>query len=459
MPLHHEFFPRMGKRYLCALLLTVVGTAMAHANLQIPEPLLEGIENYEQGSHARSGVAEFRIGDRWNRTATDGFSSNRRGDPINLTWGFVADGTSISGGVGEPTSGSDLISNLDTLYGRGTGPASDLEARPWFSVFESSFDRWSELSGINYEYEPNDGGAAINGFSNPQGQPGVYADVRIGGHPIDGSSGQNTLAYNYFPDHADMVIDTDNTSLFTNRANNSRFLRNVLMHEAGHGLGFNHLESNNSRQLMEPFISTLFDGPQFDDILAAHRNYGDAFENIRGDARSVALDTGEFGAADRYRLGSDARQTRVAPTATDFVSIDGSDDVDFYELSVSEPVFASVTVVQAGPTYNEGAQDGTQTSLDTSRLNELEFEVLVESPIDGIAVIAESSILREINHFANEILLLPGNDYFVRVSGNDDNVQLYELRLDFVAAPIPEPTAVLLAGGCLIGLIARRRIA
>ncbi|GIS63309.1 MAG: hypothetical protein CM1200mP2_55340 [Planctomycetaceae bacterium] len=33
---------------------------------------------------------------------------------------------------------------------------------------------------------------------------------------------------------------------------------------------------------MEPFASTSFDGPQYDDILAVHRSYGDVFESGSG---------------------------------------------------------------------------------------------------------------------------------------------------------------------------------
>ncbi|MCQ6458457.1 matrixin family metalloprotease, partial [Vibrio parahaemolyticus] len=89
----------------------------------------------------------------------------------------------------------------------------------------------------------------------------VRGDVRIGGHTIDGSSG--TLAYNFFPNTSDMVIDTAD-SFYSVTTDNSLRLRNVIMHEAGHGLGISHVESNNGSFLMEPFINLGFDGPQFD---------------------------------------------------------------------------------------------------------------------------------------------------------------------------------------------------
>ena len=59
-------------------------------------------------------------------------------------------------------------------------------------------------------------------------------DMRMAGHPIDGNSG--ILAFNYFPNTGDMVIDTSD-NFFATTTSNSLRLRNVLAHEHGHGLG------------------------------------------------------------------------------------------------------------------------------------------------------------------------------------------------------------------------------
>ena len=201
----------------------------------------------------------FRIGDRWFTTATDGFDANR-GNPRTLTYGVVPDGTAIGGFNGEPSAPSDLVSFLNTNI----GPSS-----VWLPLIQDAYERWGEISGLTMVYEPNDDGAPL-AFNS--GVLGVRADMRIGGHFIDGQSGSNTLAYNFFPDNSDQVVDTSNTSFFGNSSNNYVRLRNVMTHEAGHGLGFSHFESNNSAGLMEPFINTSFDGPQHDDILAAQRN-------------------------------------------------------------------------------------------------------------------------------------------------------------------------------------------
>ena len=240
--------------------------------------MLAGLTLLTAASGLTTTARSFEVTDRWSRTATDG-NTGSLGDPITVTWGLVADGTTISGSEG--SSGSDLISFLDTQIG-GDPNESDLTLRPWFFIFDDAFSRLEEVSGVSYDYESNNSSQAINFTANPRGRLGVRPDVRIGGHSIDGQSGSNTLAYNYFPDHSDMVIDTDNTSFYSNSTNSYRAFRNVVMHEASHGLGISHMESNNAVFLMEPSISTSFDGPQLDDILALQRNYGDALEKNGG---------------------------------------------------------------------------------------------------------------------------------------------------------------------------------
>jgi len=106
---------------------------------------------------------------------------------------------------------------------------------------------------------PNDDGNPISNVGSAYpGSLGVRGDVRIGGHLIDGNS--NILSYNYFPNNGDMVIDTAD-NFYENLTGNSLGLRNVLAHEHGHGLGFEHVCLINQTKLMEPFISFAFDGP------------------------------------------------------------------------------------------------------------------------------------------------------------------------------------------------------
>ena len=368
----------------------------------------------------------FEVTDRWGSTATDG-NTGSLGNPITLTWGLVDDGTTISGSEG--SSDSDLISFLDTQIG-GDPNDPDLTQRPWFFIFEDSFSRLGEVSGVTYVHEANNNGQTINFTPNPKGRLGRRPDVRIGGHSLDGQSGQNTLAYNYFPDHSDMVIDTDNTSFFSSSTNSYRGFRNVVMHEAGHGLGVSHMESSNAVFLMEPIISTSFDGPQLDDILALQRNYGDAWEkNAGNDTFGTATILGSVTGGGTQSIGTFGDSTSVSAIQTDFVSIDDNSDTDYFSFTLANTLDVMLNLTPRGATYNEGPQGGTQTSLNTKALSDLTLALL---DTNGTTVLdlanangagATESITRTLN----------AGTYFSRVTGLSNNVQLYGLDVSGIS--------------------------
>lgn len=417
-------------------------------------------------SELDGGIAAFRIANRWGRTASHGTTS--LGSPVTLTWGFAPDGTTLpTETLGDGTTRSDpsnLISFLDNQVGdSATDPLiGNLEDKSWFPTVKRAYDRWSELSGITFVYEPNDDGVPISGSTSSTrwGSLGVRADMRISGHYVDGQSGANTLAYNWFPSGGDMVIDTSNTLFYSSSFADYRRLRNVLMHEVGHGLGFRHLESDNSGQLMEPFISTAFDGPQIDDILAAHRNYGDVHEKGSGNnGFSTAMDAGGFADGETWAIGTNGAASTVTSTMTDFISIDDNSDVDYFRFTVDQPSLVDIALEQVGRTYNEGPQGGTQSPLDTSMLNEL--QISLQELTGGIGVLthatgaSESPTVRAIR----QIELEPGKDYYVRVTGSQDNVQLYRLDLAVTALAIPEPTMLAMTCLALVAGASRRRAA
>ena len=99
---------------------------------------------------------------------------------------------------------------MNGIYGSAVGGVTQ---QAWFSNVASVFDRWSEVSGLNFVYEPHDDGAALSNFASAApGTAGVRGDIRIGGHAIDGTSG--TLAYNFFPDNGEMILDTSDSFFF-----------------------------------------------------------------------------------------------------------------------------------------------------------------------------------------------------------------------------------------------------
>ncbi len=369
---------------------------------------------------AATQVAAFVPGLRWSSTASG--STGSQGDPATLTWSFVPDGTTIPG-----DGPSDLISFLDANFGIGPG-GSDLTQRPWFRLFEESFGRFAELGGLSYVYEPNDDGVthgANRGILNRRG------DIRIGGTFIDGSG--NVLAYNGLPNNGDMALDTGDASFYRSASGDFLRMRNVIMHEHGHGFGLYHVESNNAAFLMEPFLSTAFDGPQFDDLRGYQRFYGDVYEKsndgLGNDLASTATDLGSLLFNEPLGIGYDAGTgTRIEPDEIDFVSIDDNLDTDFYSFNVPAAGDLDVVLTPLGATYNQGPQGGTQSSFNASRTSDLSLAIF---DIDG------ESLLAQTNDFgvgvAETILDLnltsPG-EYFVRVSGSADNIQFYQLELE-----------------------------
>ncbi len=385
------------------------------------------------------------------------------GNPLTLTWGFAQEGTLIPSFNTGSQGNSNLIFRLDQIYGAGPG-GTDLTQRPWFQLFQSVFDRWSSISGLSYIYEANDNGVAFSNSSNAsnRGVLGIRADVRIGGRAIDGNSG--ILAFNFFPNVGDMVIDTGD-NFYSNTSNNSRGLRNVVAHEHGHGLGMDHLDSNNSAQLMEPFLSTAFDGPQYHDILMAHRGYGDFNEKSNGglgnDIVSRATSLGAISDGGSVSIGNSARSLVVAPTATDFVSIDDQSDTDFYSFTVDSAGTVNVLLEALGFTYNAGPQGGAQSAFDTLRRSDLALAIF-DTDMLSLLGSANNTGLGG-SESLNDILLDHAGTYFVRVSGISSlggsaiKTQFYGLSVGFTASAIPEPATGMLMTMIAFGTLIQRR--
>lgn len=406
--------------------------------------------------HTASG--QFDIdGERWNgntaQTQGQGFS---QGDPLALTWGFAAENMSITGanGIGDATSPNVIRSFFDNNVGD--------QATVWQPLFSQIYNRWGEVSGLDFQFEANDDGAT---WSTAGGVLGTRADLRISAHPIDGQNGSNVLAYNYFPNSGDMVIDSDNTAFFSDDTNNYRGLRNVLAHELGHGLGMAHLESANSEQLMEPFINTTFDGPQYFDILAAQRAYGDAneksFSHLGNDVVARATALGDIANGDVVSIGQDANTLVVDINSVDFVSIDDSTDVDIFSFGLSQSGMLDVELEALGFTFNVGTQfQNNESPFDTLQRSDLALELL---DTDGVTILAS---VNANGLGGNEFLSnqsLDAGTYFLRVSGQNNgdsnllDTQFFGLTASFTAVPEPSSAAILLLGFACCGIRRNRR--
>lgn len=350
------------------------------------------------------GIERWRQTSRWSSTASSPGPFSQ-GDPTVLTYSFVPDGTIVANiGIGFPSQPSNLFAFLNGIYGN---PAT------WQQIYHDIFDVWGELCGITYVFEPNDDGATVH--QNP-GVIGVRGDLRMAAMPLDGNSG--VLAYNNFPNDGDMVIDgSDN--FYANTSNNSLRLRNILWHEHGHGMGLLHVCPRNETKLMEPFISTMFVGPQHDDIQSAQRHYGDRFEH--NDTPGTATDLGTL---------SDGTGT------IDNLSSDDNDDVDYFKFTVTEAKQVTATMRPIGFTYLESTQTqacNTGTNYNSLIANNLGIEVL---DTNGVSVIASATgNPAGVNETAVAILPDAGTYYIRVVSGSANTIQLYDLDIEIAQPP------------------------
>lgn len=369
----------------------------------------------------RTDPDRFQGSSRWSNTASGGTGSF--GEPCTLTYGFVPDGTTIPNSIGEGTAPSNLVAWLNGIYG---------SQATWQPLFDLVFDRWDDLSGITYVYEPNDDGVSMFSFG---GSLGTRADVRIGAKTIDGNS--NVLAYNFFPNNGDMVLDSAD-SFYNITSQNSRRLRNVLSHEHGHGQGQSHVCPVQATKLMEPFVTTSYDGPRHDDIRGVQYRYGDDFEpdNSAGAATDIGL----------IPNGTTSTPSNIPGTgipSSSRLSIDNNGEEDWILFQTQSAADVSVTVTPLGLTYLDGQQNANGSCSAGTNTNSLEGLDLAVQLIasNGSTVLATADT--EGFGVAESIVAFPvggAGNYYVRVyetGALQEPAQLYRLQITVAAPPAP----------------------
>ncbi|QEG37437.1 matrixin family metalloprotease [Bythopirellula goksoeyrii] len=363
---------------------------------------------------------------RWTFTATDG-PTGTSGSPTTLTWSIVPDGTPIPG-----RNPSNLIAFFDGLYGSGDG-GIDLQTRPWFKdVVAASFDRWTALSGLTFQYEQQDDGATLGNFS---GILETRGDIRLGGTFLDGQGG--TSAQAGFIPNGDITVDTGDSLFYANPTDNFLNLRNTLTHEVGHSLGLGHIDSTASF-LMEPSYNGTFDGPQIDDLRGVHQLYGDSRERgSMGPQPNNTLETatnlGILADGQSLQIGTDiTASTVITSSQTDFLSIANLNDVDFFSFTIESGSILNVVLTPSGPNYFEkiSGAAGSQTITRSSQVSNLKFDIYGPAS-EGSAELLTTVDAAPIGQIETlqEFMLATAGEYFVRVSGSTNDVQLYKLSL------------------------------
>ncbi|MBA4107594.1 MAG: hypothetical protein C0485_17800 [Pirellula sp.] len=370
---------------------------------------------------------------RWAATATDPAVAPV-GFPTTLTWSIAADGTPLSTG-----GTSNFVSFFDGLLGSGGG-GTNLSQRPWFTFVKQSFDRWTELSGLAFVYEPADDGAT---HGNATGAIDVRGDVRLAGKFLDGVGGTNAQA-GFIP-NADLTVDTGDSVYFGNATNSYRALRNTLMHEIGHAFGLGHVDSNSAAFLMEGFSNNSFEGPQLDDVRGVQALYGDKYERLAGTGGNESIEQasmlGVIDPGTSLKIGTHAATgTLVLSTETDFASIANQSDVDFYSFTLSGAATIDLTVTPLGASYNERIGGSSSAFVTTNAAQLSNLDLALYAVVDGLPTQIGSSNAQPLGVAESLLgvdLTAPG-DYFVRIAGSSAATQLYQLEIK-VDATI-EPT-------------------
>ena len=369
----------------------------------------------------------------WVRTATNG-SINSSGTGITLTWSIVPDGTDITSGITDDfdntvVTSSNLIAKFNEAFG--SSQTGHIKDAPWFSFFADAFAEWGENTGNTFIYEPNDDGADLPvrstffGTRSNSGITNTRGDIRISGATIDGNGG--ILAFNFIPDLGDMVIDTGDSFNIENTTTGRRRLFNVITHELGHAIGLDHVCPVNQTKLMEPFISTAYEGVQFDDILTAQNLYGDPLEVI---GEALTNDT----TASASPIGT-IEHSRVLDTLS--ISRDGDKDLIKFDVDAPSKVTVNLTPTQQS-SYSESLTnaDGscsTGTTFNPQALQNLSLRLLAA---DGVTPLANSISggIAEAEQIS-DLILSPDTDYFIEISGDGanssevNNTQIYQLEL------------------------------
>lgn len=376
------------------------------------------------------GGARYQLASRW---------SGPQGSPRALTWSFVPDGLNIPNGIGEGAATSRLFSRMDSQFASQGGRAT------WIGRFEQVFNRWAELSGLSYTRVTAPGVDWDDGASWGTAGGAQRGDVRISCKPIDGGSG--VLAYNSFPSGGgDMVMDSGES--WGSSSQQNRFMRNTVAHEHGHGLGFEHVCPINNTKLMEPFLSTSFDGPRQDEIRAVQRFYGD--DNEDNNTPLTATDLGTIASVPSstvYGTTPAPVAGSADPNSANF-SIDANGEMDYYKVGVDGPLIAQFTVTPVGSSYVDAPQTSNcnQTSPIVDALRQANLALNVYQS-DGLTELHQASAADPGMPEAVSNVLVSDSDggnafVYVRVYETDtpSQAQLYRLTINAVSRPTMSAT-------------------
>ena len=212
------------------------------------------------------------------------------------------------------------------------------------------------------------------------------------------------------------------------------------MHEIGHAFGLEHVISSSEALLMEPFIDTSFDGPQLDDIRGIQGMYGDALEKTfsgqGNDSACHAASLGALGIGGSKTIGAAARGNQVvgATRRTSSASPARPTPTSSHSRSPRPRRSAPPSRRSAASSTKASKAAAHPSPFDANSRNNLALTIFGPNGTTQLAA-ADNTTAGQIESLAGLALNTPGQ-YYVRVTGAADNVQLYELALSAAALAI-----------------------
>ncbi|MBN8645364.1 MAG: PKD domain-containing protein [Planctomycetes bacterium] len=298
--------------------------------------------------------------------------------------------------------------------------------------FRQVFAGYRKVGGLSYR-EVADDNSPMDKIVNRSPTRG---DIRIGAVYLPSANG--TLAFNAFPSQAgfsttgggDMTINgyhwTD--TQIADPDDDFVFLRGLVGHEHGHGLGFIHSIPCDTTKLMEPLQHSGVDEPAKDEIRGIGRTYGDRY-------------SGNHAAADAANLGNltlgGVRAVIERNLSTNGAAGPNNTDEDWFKFTLGTPQQVTITVTPTGGLYvadrqSSGCSGLNPTNINAGRAGDLGVHL---RSADGSAILFTSNVGGPgVDEVINAGTLATGA-YTIRVFDNGPNpaehqiVQLYELRV------------------------------
>jgi subtilisin-like proprotein convertase family protein len=352
-----------------------------------------------------------------------------------LTMSFPADGTTWGA---SPTGPNRLRQDLVAIFGEGNTDQG-------YELIRQAFASWRRVSSLTFT-QVADNNSSLSTSSTRQAARG---DIRVGAI-TQGTNG--TLAYNFYPTGGgDMTINSSYMnpgSSMGGSSNTYRYLRNVVAHELGHGLGYAHPVPCNNTKLMEPFINLNFEMVQIDEIRGAQRNYGDRFAGNTSSA--LARD---FGSLTTPAL-TGVRERNLSTNGT--AGANGSDE-DWFRFALGSAQTVRVAIQQTGGSYANQQQttdcNGAANPapvINAGNAGTLSLRLLTGTSTPTSTLLTVDATLNAATGLLEAVIpsaALGAGNYWVQVIDLGPNdaanqfVQLYDLEIRPAGATAP-PLAV-----------------